>query len=275
MAQHLVTSSWKLLKKSEMWNLETYKFWYTQFFFERQSENGTKIMTLKWDKAGDVDQEELVGQPAFEIPDDILYPPVCEGLTKCPFTPGDCNFIKGPWISVFDPDASVQMPIADLMIQEARICEQLQHSPHKNIAKYWGCIIEDGRVKGLCFSRYKESLFDRLDPNLDPADRRPLNREKCLMEIRNGLAHLHGLRLAHNDVTARNIMLTEDDDTPIFINFDACLPEGCPLGLKRGIAHQFNRDVTMSSFQNDEFGLRRIEENWEDGVLKCRPSEIV
>ena len=91
------------------------------------------------------------------------------------------------------------MPIAGLMMQEALICEQLQRNPHKNIARYWGCIVANGRVTGLCFSRYQETLFDRLDPYLDPADRRPVDRERCLVQIRSGLAHLHMLHLAHND----------------------------------------------------------------------------
>ena len=231
-------------------------------------------MTLRWDKTGYVDRGELNGQPAFEIPNHILYPPIRDGLTICPFTPGDHHFIKGPCLSLFDSGVLSQMPIADLIIQEALVYEQLQQSPHKNIAKYWGCIVTDGKVTGLCFSRYQETLFDRLDPSVDPADRRPLNREKCLKEIRCGLSHLHRLGLAHNDVTAHNIMLTEDD-TPIITDFDSCLPEGQPLGLKPGVAAECNCSVTMSSLENDEFGLRRIEEDWEDDVLKCRPTEVV
>ena len=69
-------------------------------------------------------------------------------------------------------------------------------------------------------------------------------------------------------------MLTEDD-TPIITDFDSCLPEGQPLGLKPGVAAECNCSVTMSSLENDEFGLRRIEEDWEDDVLKCRPTEVV
>lgn len=256
-----------------MWNLETCTFSHTQVFFERHSDNNSNIMTLRWDKSGRIERDELNGQRAVEIPDDTLYPSVCEGLTICRFTPGDRHFIKGPCLSLFDPTMSSQMPIADLMIQEALICEQLKRNPHPNIAEYWGCVVSEGKVRGLCFTRYHETLFDRLDPNLEPAKRRPLSRERCLKEIRSGLSHLHELGLAHNDVVAHNIMLGEND-TIIITDFDSCFPEDHPLGIKPGVAAECNPEVTLSSRENDELGLGRIGEDWEDGVLRCRPTTM-
>jgi hypothetical protein len=162
MAKHIVTDSWTLLQMCEMWNLETYNFSHTQVFFERHSVRGSKIMILKWDKAGHIVRDVLNGQLAVEIPDDILYPPVRKDLTICSFTPGNQHFIKGPCFRMFDPDNSSQIPIADLIIQEALICERLKLSPHPNIAKYWGCIVAGGRVKGLCFTRYHETPIAQL-----------------------------------------------------------------------------------------------------------------
>lgn len=144
MADDIVNESWKLLKWYPMWNLETYSLSHTQVFFERRSVQGSKIMTLKWGKADRIERNALNGHIAFKIPDEILYPPVRNDLTICTFTPGDQHFIKRPCFRLFDPDGSPQMPIADLMIQEALVYERLKASPHPNIAKYWGCIEEGG-----------------------------------------------------------------------------------------------------------------------------------
>ena len=81
-------------------------------------------------------------------------------------------------------------------------------------------MVEDGRITGLAFTRYNQTLSDRVR-NLQ----RLLDKKKCLEAIENGIHHLHSLRFVHNDVSVENVMFS-DDDVPVIIDFDSCRREG-------------------------------------------------
>lgn len=80
-------------------------------------------------------------------------------------------YVKDPNLSNYTILQSKSATPADLHLQEATIFETLLKHGHKNIAQYLGYLEgTDGRIKGLCFRKYKETLLDRLqDPD------RPLN----------------------------------------------------------------------------------------------------
>lgn len=47
------------------------------------------------------------------------------------------------------------------------LVEVLRLHPHPNAARYHGCVVEDGKITGLCFDRYSMTLSkeDRRDGN--------------------------------------------------------------------------------------------------------------
>ncbi|KAI0558658.1 serine/threonine protein kinase [Gracilaria domingensis] len=147
------------------------------------------------------------------------------------------------------------------MYEEALVCEKLRTNPHPNIARYMGCRVVNGYIVSLCFEKYTETLRDRLS-----SGRKRLDKDGCLQGIEHALDHLHSLGLCHNDISPCNIMFKEDD-TPVLIDFDSCRPIGSSLGGKRGTPGFSMEDVSVSSVQNDHFGLKKIGEYLED---ECR-----
>jgi serine/threonine protein kinase len=132
--------------------------------------------------------------------------------------------------------------IANEVLQEIQVCEKFKLRPHPNIAEYIGCEVQGGRVSGICFKRYKESLQQRLNPgHLNKrmfAHSSRLDVAWCrniVAGIEKGLEHLHTLGLVHNDLNPANIMLDERE-TPIIIDFGSCRRIGESL---RGVGRTY------------------------------------
>ncbi|KAH8164427.1 hypothetical protein CIB48_g3816 [Xylaria polymorpha] len=136
------------------------------------------------------------------------------------------------------------------ILNEAEVCEILRNHPHPNIARYIGCIIKDGRIKGLAFDKYPVTLYDMLE-NMTPFD-----KDRCMSGIEAGVRHLHDLGLVHNDLNPANIMM--DGDNPIIIDFDSCKPEGEKL-LKGGTP-EWSTEESYSKRSNDHYSLSKIRE---------------
>ncbi|KAF2189935.1 hypothetical protein K469DRAFT_701220 [Zopfia rhizophila CBS 207.26] len=99
--------------------------------------------------------------------------------------------------------------LASLVLQELATCEIIRKHPHPNIATYYGCLASDGRVIGLCFKRYPESLLDKINPDhlnkstFILSEDRTAARKKAaryLPGIENGIRHLHAHGRNHNHV---------------------------------------------------------------------------
>ncbi|KAF1357352.1 hypothetical protein EJ07DRAFT_167550 [Lizonia empirigonia] len=159
-----------------------------------------------------------------KIPVDHIFPPYESDLTK--FTGADCCdvFVKRPRLTAYKNSNSISLTL----LNEAHICERLSDFPHTNIACYRGCITQHGRITGLCFDKYAETVWERLHRGKKIGIR-------CLEQIEAGLQHLHGLGLVHCDIGDDNIMFRElDGDDLVVIDFDSCVKEGAPLPAKRG-----------------------------------------
>ncbi|KAI0104977.1 kinase-like domain-containing protein [Nemania sp. FL0031] len=182
----------------------------SRHFFARQDARESKI---------DVDKLEIVE----EIPETFTYAPFPDGLTQAPNPLPENVYIKRvPWISYFPGIGNG----CDVLIEEAKIYEKLRLHPHKNIARYYGCLVENGMFHALCIEKYAATLTDR-QKDLSAED-----KKRIMEDIRSGVAHLHSLGFVHNDLNPTNIMLT-DDGTAVVIDFDSCRPAGEPLGIKR------------------------------------------
>lgn len=197
------------------------------------------------------------------IPTDNVWPKLSPDLTQAPHTPPPENsYLKQPSLLYYgDSDASLGFD--EHLLDEAKVCEILKQNPHPNIVTYWGCIARGGRIRGLCFARYPQTLAQRMRVPLAeiPGTSRagPLDVDACLRGIRSGVAHLHGLGLIHNDLNPANIMMDELDN-PVIIDFDSCKRMGEKLGLKAGTVGWEMTDLgDVAKPENDEYGIAKLE----------------
>ncbi|KAF2800191.1 serine/threonine-protein kinase-like protein [Melanomma pulvis-pyrius CBS 109.77] len=186
------------------------------------------------------------------IPAPHIWPLFPIGFTQAPDPlPHNCHIKRPALIHYGDTEASTN--IGCLLSNEAEVCEILRKSPHPNIAHYYGCIVHDGRITGLCFARYGDSLLERVDRNLQHLD-----ADLCLKEIQSGVSHLHSLGLIHYDINPMNVVM--DGDTPVIVDFDSCRREGEQLGFKAGTRGWTNENFTVARRENDQYGLSMIRD---------------
>ncbi|KAI5786629.1 hypothetical protein FPQ18DRAFT_232788, partial [Pyronema domesticum] len=100
---------------------------------------------------------------------------------------------------------------------EVLVYEELQHHPHSNIVKYLGCLVDNGRIVGICLAKYDKTLSDVIHDQQGDID-----TENIINGIRSGVDHLHHLGYIHGDLHRDNIMFSEGDNTPIIIDFHCC-----------------------------------------------------
>jgi len=221
----------------------------TAFFYATSSE--------RLPQGDAVDIDELAVYP---IPIEDIYPLFSPKWTLAPDTPPQPCHIKHPDLLSYNPDAPVGRRPCDTLTTEIGICELLKENPHPNIAQYLGCTVHDGRVTGLVFSKYGITLGNRFEP-----EHGPLRPEVYLAGIENGLRHLHGLGLVHNDINPENIML-RDDDTPVIIDFDTCQREGEEC-RSAGTDPWCLDNMEFAVQENDYYGLEKIREALQKGKL--------
>ncbi|PHH92017.1 hypothetical protein CDD83_9302 [Cordyceps sp. RAO-2017] len=78
-------------------------------------------------------------------------------------------------------------------------------------------------------------------------------------EIESAARHLHGLGLAHNDITTFNIMIFNDGAWKL-IDFDACQPLGEDLTIRGTSAWTEDGEIYNSAKKNDEIALWKLRE---------------
>lgn len=159
-------------------------------------------------------------------------------------------YIKRPSFGWYWLERGTQA-LAHELLHEVQLYENhLLTNPHPNLPEYYGCLVEGGRVVGLVLDRYACRLSDRRE-SMDHAA-----RWRCFRSVEAVIRHLHGLGLAHNDISADNIMFDEEGNTCL-IDFNACAPEN--LHLRGKGTSGWNEGFTdYSSFANDEAGLRQL-----------------
>ncbi|KAJ4126993.1 hypothetical protein NW768_008614 [Fusarium equiseti] len=186
------------------------------------------------------------------IPVDHYAPTYTQNLTVAPLAVQGYAYMKRPCLLGYQLLGKPSV-IADSVYDEAEIGEILMANPHPNIAKYWGCAVYSGRIIGLMYGRYAVTLLDRVKSKI------PINAAKCMQDIKDGLAHLHNLGYAHNDLSPANIML-DSNDNAVIIDFDSCTVEGGqlsklgPPGWARPV-----EEMTVATRENDFYSLRKIE----------------
>jgi serine/threonine protein kinase len=204
------------------------------------------------------------------IPDAHLTAPFPPNFTLAPDPiPQDC-YLQKPCRLYYNPAKPTEL--GDELLEEATIHENLMRHPHPNIAKYYGCQVKDGRITGLCFAKYHETLMTRANPGhrgkrLFDATEHPLKDVKlCLDGIKSGIEHLHSLGLVHNALYPCTVrFLREDDDTPVIVGFLACRPIGHSLEHVGRALEWHDEEVVTSLPSNDTDGLEEIAEWLRNG----------
>jgi serine/threonine protein kinase len=195
------------------------------------------------------DELELIPVPLDDVwPLAMLY-----NLVEAPSPiPSNC-YVKRPSLLGYE-EFRHRYRLSDMLIHEAKVCQSLSESPHPNIAEYYGTVVENERIVGLCFRKYSVNLAERMQDRS-----RPLDKKRCIDGIRSGTQHMHILGFIHNDINPYNVMF-DRDDIPVIIDFDSCQNEGDELGLKAGTPGWSDVNSKVSVAATSFHGLRKIED---------------
>ena len=169
-------------------------------------------------------------------------------------------YIKEPRLHWYgNCSAADQKTFFGPQLQEVQVYEQLRQSPHPNIGTYHGCVVKDGRIKGLCLRRYDRTLEEMVqEESLSHKQ-----KKAYIEDVERGIKHLHSLGLVHGDVNPSNIMVDRSCDRAVLIDFDSCRPVGERMGLKAG-----TEDWTLVGFpefaelKHDLTSLRLLEKHF-------------
>lgn len=192
-----------------------------------------------------------------------LWPEIpAAGLTRAPEPlPQDSYFKRPSLLHCDDTEASPTGIISTLLLHEAQICEIVAKSPHPNIAQYLGCVVDHGRITGLCFRKYGLNLSQRVH------DTHAFSKKSCLKSIRRGIDHLHTLGIIHCDINPSNILSNGDDF--VIGDFDSCAREGEKLGLKAGTIGWTRDNFQFARRENDLYGLGKIQGFLDSSSKNC------
>lgn len=121
-----------------------------------------------------------------------------------------------------------------------------------------GCKEEQGRIRGLCFEKYGETLYERRTRGAE------IREANVLEQVEAGMNHLHHLGFVHNDLGPANVMFRGlDDEALVIIDFDSCTPSGSDLPSKRGPVPE---GVEVAIPDNDRLGIERIRKFIRTGL---------
>lgn len=220
-------------------------------------ENGKVFVEISKERFGLLNPVKLDQlEHGVEIFVDAIWPAYDAGLTAVIDVQG--FFLKKPNlvdVSMYDA-GTVQRRI----LREARVCEEIKKMPHPALVNYKGCLVNDGKIKGLVLEKYKEDLYDRV--------KRPFDLTRILQDIKNGIEHLHSIGYIHGDISPANIMFDADDKT-VIIDFDCAraLGEAISDGDKQGTKF-FTRAATLAEKENDYYSITCVQSFMEKAVAE-------
>lgn len=190
---------------------------------------------------------DVDGLGTIKIPAEQIWPLASPRFTRAPDPLPTTSYLKRPSLLYYGLD---DLDCGNHILSEVEACEVLKRYPHPNIVSYLGCIVKEGRIRGLAFARYPVTLSQMLK------DGTPFDRDHCLSGVEAGVRHIHKLGLVHNDLNPSNIMM--DGDNPVIIDFDSCKREGDELGSKVGTDGWTLDGQDRARRENDLYSLSKI-----------------
>jgi len=161
--------------------------------------------------------------------------------------------------------------VAARTIKDLKNCQMLMQHPHPNVLPYLGCLVEDGRVTGLCFKKASKTLMEMVNPEMVlkvkfDASCHPLpDKEKLLQGWEAGIRHIHSIGHVHNDVHPTNLMVL-DDGTPVVIDFDTLTRKGA---MQYGGRFEWSdQEASIASEKRDWDGMQEIRTWLDEGTEK-------
>ncbi|KAK3391220.1 kinase-like domain-containing protein [Podospora didyma] len=207
-----------------------------EYFYAKTNQRMTRVSIV-----------DVNGLDTTRIPADHIWPLANPKFTRAPDPLPPTSYLKRPRLLYYGLD---DLDCGNQILTEVEACEVLKRYPHPNIAPYLGCIVKEGRIRGLAFARYSVTLSQMLK------DETPFDRGHCLCGIEAGVRHMHKLGLVHNDLNPSNIMM--DGDNPVIIDFDSCKREGDELGSKAGTDGWTLNGQDQALRENDLYSLSKI-----------------
>ncbi|KAI9653872.1 MAG: hypothetical protein M1821_006903 [Bathelium mastoideum] len=180
-----------------------------------------------------------------------IWPEFPTNFTRAPEPLLQHHYVKRPSLLDYG-DTKASTEISTLVLHEAQICETLKRFPHRNIAEYFGCVVDSDRITGLCFLRYGPDLARIVKAS------EPFDRQSCLEEVRLGIEHLHKLGIIHCDINPHNVY--SHGNSWVIGDFDSSTAEGEALGLKAGTRGWTKDEFRFARRENDLYGMTKIEE---------------
>ncbi|KAL9095840.1 MAG: hypothetical protein Q9165_001837 [Trypethelium subeluteriae] len=223
-------------------------FSHTKVILRRRNEFYYAITDRRFHRPSEIDPHTLECIP---IPIEKFRPLFPPNFTQAPQLSPQSFYIKQPSLLYYG-DSPASTELSTLIMHEAEMCEILRKSPHRNIVEYHGCLVDDGRITGLCFMKYGFNLMELVK------DARSFDRALCLKSVRLGIEHLHSLGMIHCDINPTNILSNGTDF--VIGDFDSCTVEGEELGLKAGTRGWTRDDCETAKQEIDLYGLSLIEQ---------------
>jgi hypothetical protein len=216
--------------------------------------NGSAFAGKSPQRMSEVDEIEVLNL-LRPVPLENINPLIPEGFTQVRLDPVTHNmndyYLKAPSFMCEDSEPGRTF-VADCLLNEAKVLEQLRGHPHPNIAQYYGCVAKDGRITQICLKRYQCSLADYAERSLSQQQRQDIY-EGVVAAVK----HLHSLGLAHNDICPHNVCVDEGG-RPAIVDFDSCLPFG--EKLFKGVAADAYGGHQVSAKENDLQGLEDFKD---------------
>lgn len=204
-----------------------------------------------------------------EILLDEIYPPFdSRKFTEARIQPFQSQFIKRPDLMSYrgvkeDGDIEENRPhIRDNTFLEVKMMQVIKRTPHQNIVKFHGCVVEDGRIVGLCLQKCPENLKDRL------GKKKIVDSKRVLKELNSAVSHLHSLGYSHNDIHPGNIMFGENGGV-VLSDFDYAGIIGVKLGHKtRNDGFETKPSFSLPNMEfsdpkNDLYALKKVQQHIE------------
>lgn len=145
------------------------------------------------------------------VPDTDIVPEIPEAANLKVATtsgkPDDEIYIKRPSLLTYETSDPLEL-VRDIFLGEAEIMGQVSSINHKNIIRYHGCQVRDGRLTGIVLERHKCSLFEYFLWGWDKDA--ALDSRRFMEELESAVSHLHQAGLAHNDLKPSNILLNKE-----------------------------------------------------------------
>lgn len=200
-----------------------------------------------------ISEADLSELKLIPIPVSTIWPVFPTHFTRVPEPlPQNCHIKRHDLFHYGDIKSPTEM--GTVLLNEAEVCEILGASPHHpHIAQYLGCLVENGKLMGVCYVKYDVDLGERVTKNT-----RPFDVDLILQGIQDGIQYLHSLGLIHCDINPRNILM--NGEIPVIGDFDSCRREGKELGIKAGTEGWTRKDFKFANPENDYYGLSKIRD---------------